>query len=282
MQGLNAVVLKAFAYRIAHGLIGVFMHDADPLPRRRQEGDLGVGAARLGALQRQGALQHLPRAHRRPAALHRRPVPQHRRRRRRRPTSTRCRARSRRWCSRAQSIDELALTDDGASELGRFLVTRETKDLGAFKTPQLRNVALTAPYMHDGSEKTLRDVIEFYDRGGEQQPVPRRRHAPAGAHGPGEGGSRRAAGDLHEQRPRALRRPREAGLAVDLEGPHVPQRHDPQGDRACASPSAPPRTRRQIQSLYNCDRRHFLRTSLKFAGMAAAAGIVPAHTASSW
>jgi cytochrome c peroxidase len=69
-----------------------------------------------------------------------------------------------------RSVDELALTDTEASELGRFLVTRESKDLGAFKTPQLRNVALTAPYMHDGSEATLRDVIEFYDRGGNDNP----------------------------------------------------------------------------------------------------------------
>jgi cytochrome c peroxidase len=67
---------------------------------------------------------------------------------------------------RGTSVDELALTNAEASELGRFLVTRETKDLGAFKTPQLRNLTLTAPYMHDGSEATLRDVIEFYDRGG--------------------------------------------------------------------------------------------------------------------
>ena len=68
------------------------------------------------------------------------------------------------------SIDKLALTNAQASELGRFLVTRETKDLGAFKTPQLRNVALTAPYMHDGSEATLRDVIAFYNRGGNNNP----------------------------------------------------------------------------------------------------------------
>ena len=68
------------------------------------------------------------------------------------------------------SLDELALTDREASELGRFLVTRQRRHLGAFKTPQLRNVALTAPYMHDGSEATLRDVIEFYDRGGNPNP----------------------------------------------------------------------------------------------------------------
>ena len=42
--------------------------------------------------------------------------------------------------------------------------------MGAFKTPQLRNVALTAPYMHDGSEPTLLAVIEFYDKGGQPNP----------------------------------------------------------------------------------------------------------------
>jgi cytochrome c peroxidase len=66
-----------------------------------------------------------------------------------------------------EAIDRLALQDADASALGRFLVTKQRKDIGAFKTSQLRNVAKTAPYMHDGSEKTLRDVIEFYDRGGE-------------------------------------------------------------------------------------------------------------------
>jgi cytochrome c peroxidase len=69
-----------------------------------------------------------------------------------------------------EEVDALALQDAEASELGRFLVTREPRDMGAFKTPQLRNVALTAPYMHDGSEATLLDVIEFYDRGGENNP----------------------------------------------------------------------------------------------------------------
>jgi cytochrome c peroxidase len=66
-------------------------------------------------------------------------------------------------------IDELALKPH-FSELGRFLITKEQKDMGAFKTPGLRNVELTAPYMHDGSEATLLDVINFYDRGGENNP----------------------------------------------------------------------------------------------------------------
>ncbi len=51
-------------------------------------------------------------------------------------------------------------------DLGRFEVTKEEKDKGAFKTPTLRNIALSAPYMHDGSQKTLEEVVEWYDKGG--------------------------------------------------------------------------------------------------------------------
>lgn len=51
-------------------------------------------------------------------------------------------------------------------DLGRFVVTKVEADKGAFKTPTLRNIVLTAPYMHDGSEGTLEEVVEFYDRGG--------------------------------------------------------------------------------------------------------------------
>lgn len=69
-----------------------------------------------------------------------------------------------------ESIDALAIGDAEASELGRFLVTQEPKDMGAFKTPPLRNVEITAPYMHDGSEATLEAVIDFYDRGGNNNP----------------------------------------------------------------------------------------------------------------
>jgi cytochrome c peroxidase len=68
-----------------------------------------------------------------------------------------------------KQIDELAV-GTRFSELGRFLVTKEQKDIGAFKTSGLRNVELTAPYMHDGSEATLVDVIEFYDKGGTNNP----------------------------------------------------------------------------------------------------------------
>ena len=49
---------------------------------------------------------------------------------------------------------------------GRFDVSRAERDRGKFKTPTLREVARTAPYMHDGSLATLDEVVEFYDRGG--------------------------------------------------------------------------------------------------------------------
>ncbi|MBI3410256.1 MAG: cytochrome-c peroxidase [Planctomycetes bacterium] len=54
----------------------------------------------------------------------------------------------------------------GKGDLGRFRITGEGADRGKFKTPSLRGVALTAPYMHDGSLKTLEDVVEYYNRGG--------------------------------------------------------------------------------------------------------------------
>jgi len=49
------------------------------------------------------------------------------------------------------------------ADRGRFDVTGDSTDLGKFKVPGLRNVALTAPYMHNGMFKTLEEVIEFYD-----------------------------------------------------------------------------------------------------------------------
>jgi cytochrome c peroxidase len=64
-------------------------------------------------------------------------------------------------------IDRLALETDN-SELGRFLVTRKKEDIGAFKTPFLRDVLLTGPYMHDGSLETLWDVVGFFNKGGER------------------------------------------------------------------------------------------------------------------
>jgi cytochrome c peroxidase len=46
---------------------------------------------------------------------------------------------------------------------GRSVITKNTEDLGKFKTPGLRNVAITAPYMHNGMFKTLEEVVEYYD-----------------------------------------------------------------------------------------------------------------------
>lgn len=60
--------------------------------------------------------------------------------------------------------------EPGGLSLGRFLVTGHPLDIGAFKTPSLRNVELTAPYFHDGSAATLADVIRFYLQGGRENP----------------------------------------------------------------------------------------------------------------
>jgi cytochrome c peroxidase len=68
-----------------------------------------------------------------------------------------------------KQIDELAIQTD-LSELGRFLVTKQANDVGAFKTPTLRNVAVTGPYMHDGSLATLWDVMDHYNKGGVPNP----------------------------------------------------------------------------------------------------------------
>ncbi len=55
-------------------------------------------------------------------------------------------------------------------DAGRGAVTRAADDTGAFKTPTLRDVASSAPYMHDGSLATLEEVVVFYSRGGEPNP----------------------------------------------------------------------------------------------------------------
>jgi len=68
-----------------------------------------------------------------------------------------------------KQIDELAIQTD-LSELGRFLVTKSSNDIGAFKTPGLRNIAITSPYMHDGSFATLWDVMDHYNKGGVPNP----------------------------------------------------------------------------------------------------------------
>lgn len=53
---------------------------------------------------------------------------------------------------------------------GRFAVTGQAMDMGAFKTPTLRNIALTAPYMHDGRFQTLEEVVDFYSGGAHHSP----------------------------------------------------------------------------------------------------------------
>lgn len=65
----------------------------------------------------------------------------------------------------SKRVNELAHTER-FTELGRFLITGQKQDIGAFKTPTLRDVELTAPYMHNASEKTLLDVMKFYNQGG--------------------------------------------------------------------------------------------------------------------
>jgi cytochrome c peroxidase len=61
----------------------------------------------------------------------------------------------------AWQADTTTYQDDG-----RFMVSNQQRDRGKFKTPTLREIARTAPYMHDGSLATLEDVVDFYDKGG--------------------------------------------------------------------------------------------------------------------
>ena len=68
--------------------------------------------------------------------------------------------------SSEQKLDELALSTD-MSELGRFMVTKNRSDIGAFRTSLLLNIGITQPYMHDGSIETLWDVMDHYNKGGE-------------------------------------------------------------------------------------------------------------------
>jgi cytochrome c peroxidase len=66
-----------------------------------------------------------------------------------------------------QSFHNLGVgMDKPDPDVGRSKITGDPGDWGRFKTPGLRNVAVTFPYLHDGSEKTLMDVVEFYNRGG--------------------------------------------------------------------------------------------------------------------
>lgn len=67
-------------------------------------------------------------------------------------------------------VDVAVLTDPDTSHLGRFAVDDELSSMGGFKTPTLRNIAVTGPYMHDGSHSTLREVVDHYNNGGVMMP----------------------------------------------------------------------------------------------------------------
>jgi len=60
--------------------------------------------------------------------------------------------------------------DDLTQDYGRYIATKEQSDKGTFRTPQLREVKYTAPYMHNGMMATLADVVEFYNQGGGPDP----------------------------------------------------------------------------------------------------------------
>ena len=60
--------------------------------------------------------------------------------------------------------------DQKSPDLGRYVVYKSTDDRGKFRTPMLRDIALTGPYMHDGSMKTLMETVEIYNKGGIRNP----------------------------------------------------------------------------------------------------------------
>jgi cytochrome c peroxidase len=62
------------------------------------------------------------------------------------------------------AIDRAAIQTD-MSAVGRFLITKKEKDIASFKTPDIRNVLVTGPYFHDGSQETLWDVVDHYNKG---------------------------------------------------------------------------------------------------------------------
>jgi cytochrome c peroxidase len=63
-----------------------------------------------------------------------------------------------------------SISEPPPSDLGRYEITQDPADRWKYRTPTLRNVALTAPYMHDGTLATLAEVVAFYDRGGVPNP----------------------------------------------------------------------------------------------------------------
>ncbi len=72
--------------------------------------------------------------------------------------------------SKGLDVNVAVLADADTSHLGRFVVDNQFSSMGAFKTTTLRNIAVTPPYMHDGSIMTLRDVVLHYNNGGIKTP----------------------------------------------------------------------------------------------------------------
>ena len=60
--------------------------------------------------------------------------------------------------------------DTNTVDLGRYMITNNPEEIGAFKTPTLREIARSSPYMHDGRFKTLEEVVNFYNQGGVKNP----------------------------------------------------------------------------------------------------------------
>jgi cytochrome c peroxidase len=79
-------------------------------------------------------------------------------------------------CHSGQNFTDEAFHNTGVSwgklpaDPGRFVLTKNETDRGRFKTPTLRGLVWTAPYMHDGSISSLEEVVDFYDRGGVKNP----------------------------------------------------------------------------------------------------------------
>jgi cytochrome c peroxidase len=80
-----------------------------------------------------------------------------------------CRAQAQLNSGNRLAVDRAAIQSE-LSALGSFLVTKQPADIASFKTPNLRNVLVTAPYFHDGSEATLWDVMDHYNKGGMNNP----------------------------------------------------------------------------------------------------------------
>ena len=128
-------------------------------------------------------------------------------------------------------VDVKVLGDKRTSELGRFAISRNFEGLGAFKTSTLRNVAVTSPYMHDGSIKTLREVVDpLQQRRRDQgrrprQRLPERRHPAAGADRSRDRRSRRIPRGAHEPGVRVAAERRTHG--GEVMNPFAPVRPEP-------------------------------------------------------